>query len=37
MISNPKPGHKTEEKIQAPSVFIAALFTIAKVCKQPKC
>ena len=39
--SNPTPGHRTEEnhtqKDMCTPVFIAALFTIAKTWKQPKC
>ena len=39
--SNPISGHITGEnhilKGMCPSIFIAALFTVAKTCKQPKC
>ena len=39
--SNPNPEHgpdkTTIQRDMCTSLFIAALFTIAKTCKQPKC
>ena len=38
--SNPTPGHiyrQNSKKIHAIPMFISALFTITKTCKQPRC
>jgi len=38
--SNPTPGHtyrQNSKKIHATPMFISALFTITKTCKQPRC